>query len=125
MDATLLGAARRVAIAIVLASTGAASAHAAMATGGLTSQPSGHFEFCKSNPAECSIRMRDEGPAAMTATLWREVNSVNVSVNRSIRPMNDFDIYGSDEVWAYPDSRKRRGRRHRRRAPRRPARSDP
>jgi predicted transglutaminase-like cysteine proteinase len=78
-------------------------AHAGMATGGLTSQPIGHYEFCKSNPSECSIRPRDAGPVAMTGAVWKQISSINASVNRSIKPMNDFDIYAKDEVWAYPD----------------------
>jgi len=78
-------------------------AHAGMATGGLTSQPIGHYEFCKANTAECSIRPRDTGPVTMTSATWKQINSINESVNRSIKPMNDFDIYGKDEVWAYPD----------------------
>lgn len=105
MVATFWSAARRVATAIVLIAAGAQSAQAAMATGGLTSQPIGHFEFCQANPEECAIRMRDEGPVKMTAALWQDVNAINVSVNRAIQPMNDFDIYGRDEVWAYPDDR--------------------
>ncbi|MCV3239274.1 transglutaminase-like cysteine peptidase [Mesorhizobium sp. ZC-5] len=74
-----------------------------MHTGGLTSQPIGHFEFCKSNPGECAVRSADGGPEHMTGKLWRQLASVNLSVNDSIKPMNDFDIYGKDEVWAYPD----------------------
>lgn len=74
-----------------------------MITGGLTSQPIGHYDFCRINPAECAIRIRDEGPETMTKALWDELLSVNAAVNASVRPMNDFDIYGKDEVWAYPD----------------------
>lgn len=83
---------------------GAASATAApMTTGGLTSQPIGHFEFCRSNPAECSIRLQDNGPEPMTAALWQEIGEINVSVNKAIKPMNDLDQFGKDEVWSYPD----------------------
>jgi predicted transglutaminase-like cysteine proteinase len=81
----------------------AAQASELMHTGGLTSQPIGHFEFCKSNPAECAVRSADGGPEHMTGKLWRQLASVNLSVNDGIKPMNDFDIYGKDEVWAYPD----------------------
>ena len=80
-----------------------AQASELMHTGGLTSQPIGHFEFCKSNPAECAVRSADGGPEHMTGKLWRQLASVNLSVNDNIKPMNDFDIYGKDEVWAYPD----------------------
>ena len=82
---------------------GPAAAASAMATGGLTSQPIGHYDFCKANPAECSIRPKDLAPAAMTSALWRELVDVTVAVNAAVTPMNDIDIYGKDEVWAYPD----------------------
>jgi predicted transglutaminase-like cysteine proteinase len=81
----------------------AAVAAGAMITGGLTSQPIGHYEFCKANPAECSIRPKDLAPLRMTAALWRQLGSVTAAVNAAVKPMSDFDIYGKDEVWAYPD----------------------
>lgn len=74
-----------------------------MVTGGLTSQPIGHYEFCRANPAECTIRTRDNRPERMTGALWRRLVTINTAVNAAVRPMNDFDIYGKDEVWAYPD----------------------
>ncbi|MET3579095.1 putative transglutaminase-like cysteine proteinase [Mesorhizobium robiniae] len=80
----------------------AASAAGPMATGGPTSQPIGHYDFCKTNPAECSIRPGDLSPATMTGSLWRKMLSVNAKVNASVKPISDFDIYGKDEVWAYP-----------------------
>lgn len=75
---------------------------APMATGGLTSQPIGHYEFCKANPAECALRLRPTNPERMTDALWQMIGKLNTQVNASIRPMNDLDIYGKDEVWAYP-----------------------
>jgi predicted transglutaminase-like cysteine proteinase len=73
-----------------------------MVTGGLTSQPIGHYEFCKANPAECSIKLRDTGPLHLSSAIWKELVDVNVGVNTTVKPMNDFDLYGKDEVWAYP-----------------------
>jgi predicted transglutaminase-like cysteine proteinase len=94
-------------LAIGLASSGfwATAANAfesAMLTGGLTSQPVGHYEFCRDHRAECAIRSDKDVPEAMSDPLWRKITSVNAAVNRRVRPMNDFDIYGQDEVWAYP-----------------------
>lgn len=86
----------------LIAATAGASA-APMVTGGLTSQPIGHFEFCKNNPSECSISVRDNGPEQMTGALWRELGEINLAVNQAVKPMNDVDIYGKDEVWAYPN----------------------
>ncbi len=87
----------------ILSASAMASAQP-MATGGLTSQPIGHYDFCRINPAECSIKERDDGPEQMTGALWRKIVSVNVAVNAAIKPMNDIDIYGRDEVWTYPDN---------------------
>jgi predicted transglutaminase-like cysteine proteinase len=90
-----------------LASLGAAlsggAAAQSLGTGGLTSQPIGHYEFCKANPAECAIATPDRGPVRMTKALWNRISSVNGSVNAAVRPMSDIDIFGKDEVWAYPD----------------------
>ncbi len=89
-------------IVALASSLGAAGAAQLMHTGGLTSQPIGHFEFCKANPAECAIRSTDNGPELMTGKLWRKIASVNLAVNNSVKPMNDLEVYGKDEVWAYP-----------------------
>lgn len=75
-----------------------------MAAGELTSQPIGHYEFCKRQPLECSVRLRDRGPMAMTDEWRGMVEYVNLTVNREIHPMNDIDIYGVEEYWAYPDN---------------------
>ncbi len=75
-----------------------------MRTGGLTSQPIGHYDFCQANPAECNIRLRDEGPERMSDDFWKLAVAVNVRVNAEVKPMNDIEIFGKDEVWAYPDN---------------------
>ncbi len=75
-----------------------------MATGGLTSQPIGHYDFCKTHRGECSVRPSDLAPVAMSATLWQRLAGVNTAVNAAVKPMSDMDIYGKDEVWSYPDS---------------------
>lgn len=80
-----------------------ASADAPMLTGSLTSQPIGHYEFCKANPVECSIRPRDTGPLLLTDAVMSLILATNQTVNAAVKPMNDIDIYGKDEVWAYPD----------------------
>ncbi|MDP3547760.1 MAG: transglutaminase-like cysteine peptidase, partial [Phreatobacter sp.] len=55
------------------------------------------------NPAECAVATPDRGAVRMTDALWNRISSVNVAVNAAVRPMSDVDIYGKDEVWAYPD----------------------
>lgn len=89
-------------LAMLLALPAAASA-GAMVTGGLTSQPIGHYDFCKANPEECSIRPTDLAPAVMNDALWSKLTTITAKVNAAVKPMSDLEIYGKDEVWAYPD----------------------
>jgi predicted transglutaminase-like cysteine proteinase len=90
--------------ALVALSLGAGSAVAGspMAVGGLTSQPIGHYEFCQKNPTECAIRNRDKRPERLSGALWDKIVSVNATVNASVKPMSDSDIYGKDEMWTLP-----------------------
>lgn len=90
-------------IAAATGSTTQASGAGAMITGGLTSQPIGHYEFCKRFASECSIRPRDTGPVIVTDALWNQISEVNKAVNAAVKPMSDYDVYGQDEYWAYPE----------------------
>lgn len=74
----------------------------AMVTGAVTSQPIGHYEFCQSHKAECSIRSRDTVAPRVTDHGWTMIRKINAAVNAAITPMTDFEIYGREEVWAYP-----------------------
>ena len=80
-----------------------AVASASMVTGGLTSQPIGHYDFCKTHVSECNIRPTDLNPIRVSAYVWQEIASVNDEVNHAVKPLSDIDHYGKDEVWAYPD----------------------
>lgn len=84
-------------------STSQASGLASMVTGGITSQPIGHYEFCKRLPSECSIRPADTRSLVVTDKVWSAIDRVNRAVNKAVKPMSDFDIYGQEEYWAYPD----------------------
>lgn len=92
-------------IAIVASATSAVPApqpHAGMITGGVTSQPIGHYEFCQSHRDECSVRSRSNAAPRVTEYGWSIVRNINSTVNSSIAPMTDQDLYGRDEVWSYP-----------------------
>jgi predicted transglutaminase-like cysteine proteinase len=39
----------------------------------------------------------------MSGALWSAIVNVNAAVNDTVKPLNDLEIYGKDEVWAYPD----------------------
>ena len=60
----------------------------AMVTGGLTSQPIGHYDFCKLHPNECNIRPADLAPARMTDGFMRKLINVSARVNAAVKPMS-------------------------------------
>jgi predicted transglutaminase-like cysteine proteinase len=86
----------------MLALAGFAAAAPSMEIGGLTSQPIGHYEFCKLNPSECLVKANDLAPYHLTRENWQMLFKVNQAVNKRVRPATDQDIYHKDEVWAYP-----------------------
>ncbi|MBO9655679.1 transglutaminase-like cysteine peptidase [Agrobacterium sp. SOY23] len=73
-----------------------------MVTGGITSQPIGHYEFCQKYADECNIRSKVTPPPRVTDYGWGVVREINTSVNTTIVAMTDQEIYGKDEVWEYP-----------------------
>jgi predicted transglutaminase-like cysteine proteinase len=87
--------------AMSTAATPASTNNLSMVTGTATSQPIGHYDFCQIHRDECGPN-RNVSPAEMSDAKWGVVRSVNAMVNNSIPPMTDKEIYGKDEVWAYP-----------------------
>jgi predicted transglutaminase-like cysteine proteinase len=91
--------------ALLVSSSSAFTAPAsllAMQTGGVTSQPIGHYEFCQANPSECQAGSRGRAAAKVTAYGWTVVREINASVNHAVTPMTDKELYGKDEYWTYP-----------------------
>lgn len=72
-----------------------------MVTGNVTSQPIGHYDFCRRYRSECGVN-RDLMPVKMTGDNWATVNQVNRYVNKAITPATDMEVYGREEYWAYP-----------------------
>lgn len=73
-----------------------------MQTGKLTSQPIGHYEFCKREPKECGIISRDTRALQLNHANWQRIVEINLAINERIKPMTDMEIYGVEEYWAYP-----------------------
>ncbi|MCO5733837.1 transglutaminase-like cysteine peptidase [Rhizobium sp. SSA_523] len=81
---------------------GAFAAAGAMTVTGKANPPIGHYEFCKTYASECVPTVADQGPMTLTEDKWRKILDVNYTVNTSITPMTDMEIYGVEERWAYP-----------------------
>jgi predicted transglutaminase-like cysteine proteinase len=73
-----------------------------MSVGARTSQPIGHYEFCKDRPDEC-LPNTSAVPVHLTPARWNELTTVNTRVNDRVRPVPDIEIWGRAEVWSYPD----------------------
>ncbi len=73
-----------------------------MVTGGITSQPIGHYEFCQKYADECNIRSKVTPPPRVTEYGWGVIREINTTVNTTIVAMTDQEIYGKDELWEYP-----------------------
>ena len=83
--------------------TGAAkAAEAFMHTGGRTTQPVGHYEFCQHDPIECRETTPKQPPVTLTRKLWAAMVDINNKVNTAVTPETDMQIWGKEEVWSYP-----------------------
>lgn len=71
-------------------------------TGGLTSIPVGHAEFCKANRAECGRNAEVVDAVTLTEALWTELLVVNQRANAEVVPVTDQELYRVAEYWTYP-----------------------
>ncbi len=80
----------------------AASAKPFMVLGGLTSQPIGHYHFCRTHAGECDSQADDGKGVRLTEYGWQIVREVNQAINANIMPITDLDQHGVEERWNYP-----------------------
>ena len=82
----------------------AKAGQAFMPTGGRTTQPIGHYEFCQREPDECRQKTSKRAPVELTRELWAAMIDINNSVNAAVAPLTDIEMWGKEEVWSYPTS---------------------
>lgn len=85
-----------------IASKSEASSSPFMETGKLTSIPIGHYMFCKENPSECKTVTKDDVRVQLNPDNWGTLLAVNHQVNSTVAAVTDADLYGQEEVWAFP-----------------------
>lgn len=73
-----------------------------MITGSVTSQPIGHYEFCKQFSDECKVRSARKKAPKVTSYGWDVVSKVNSLVNDNVAPLTDWELHGQEEIWSYP-----------------------
>ena len=74
---------------------------------GQSSPPIGYVQFCERLPADCEIIAGSERRVELTPQRLSDLDRVNRMVNRDIKPATDWELYGVEEYWTYPDARKR------------------
>ncbi|MEM5472278.1 transglutaminase-like cysteine peptidase [Hoeflea sp. AS60] len=85
-----------VALAALFSLLSPAFASTWLKTGRETTRPYGHVEYCTRNASDCRSRSANAGlPAARLGVL----NSVNLAVNRAIKPAADTTAFGRKEFW--------------------------
>lgn len=95
-------------ISIVAASTfipmtgNAFASDRTMVTTGLSSPPIGYVQFCKAHPDDCKTYDRPHLLVKLTRAAWSQLNTINTTVNTSILPATDMQVYGVLERWEYP-----------------------
>jgi predicted transglutaminase-like cysteine proteinase len=77
-----------------------------MQVGTVTSQPIGHYEFCKLHADECRVRSSDTRAFELTNKVRRSIDALNRAVNTGVVATLDIENYGTDEVWTYPENGK-------------------
>ncbi len=69
---------------------------------GLTSQPIGHYEYCKAYPTDCR-KAGSTKAVTLSRGRWAELDSINGDTNRRVRPVTDMEYYKVEEYWTYPE----------------------
>jgi predicted transglutaminase-like cysteine proteinase len=88
------------------ASTGKAAAASRqsvfMRVFGPAQPPYGFVRFCDGKPASCAASGLDEDRFQPSAESLSDLDEVNRTVNRTIQPVTDAEIYGVSEYWTLP-----------------------
>lgn len=88
-------------ILAVAGGTAAQAANRPMPVQGSTSQPIGHYDFCKRYAEECAANA-EVGLIKLTKATWETIVEVNDAVNLGIFPRTDEEMHGVAEYWSYP-----------------------
>ena len=80
----------------------AQAGQAFMHTGGRTTQPIGHYEFCQREPEECRQKTARQAPVELSRKLWAAMVDINDRVNVTVTPRTDLEMWGKEELWSYP-----------------------
>jgi predicted transglutaminase-like cysteine proteinase len=67
-----------------------------------TRPPIGYVAFCRRHPADCAAKTPAAPRLHLTSQRWDELNVINTTVNVTVAPVTDLDLYKTNEYWDYP-----------------------
>lgn len=86
-----------------LDASGRDTAQATMRVFGETRPPIGYLAFCRRQAGECDATAPQAPRPRLDARRWQELDAVNATVNMTVAPVTDLDLYKTVEYWTYPD----------------------
>ena len=72
---------------------------------GSAQPPYGFVRFCDMQPEECNTAQSDDARFQATPERLSELDDINRTVNHTIEPATDLEIYGVNELWTLPKTR--------------------
>jgi predicted transglutaminase-like cysteine proteinase len=73
-----------------------------MPVGEPTRPPAGYLQFCQTFRSDCVQGPQEARDIVLSAAAWRDLVTVNDTVNQTIKPMTDVENYGKEDWWTYP-----------------------
>jgi predicted transglutaminase-like cysteine proteinase len=67
--------------------------------------PHGFVQFCEETPTECSADHGQEARFDASPVRLKELDEINRTVNHTIQPATDLEVYGVNEYWTIPTKR--------------------
>ena len=67
--------------------------------------PYGFVRFCETNPEHCAPGRLEEARVAVNPERLSDLDEVNRTVNRAVKPVTDMELYGVSEHWTMPNLR--------------------
>jgi predicted transglutaminase-like cysteine proteinase len=69
---------------------------------GRSDVPIGWVQFCQERPGDCTASGPSDAVVEMTPERERQLASVNLGINRALKPVSDMEHYGVVQRWTIP-----------------------
>ena len=69
---------------------------------GRTSQPIGHFNYCREHPGDCVSNAASPLAPELTKEKWSQMIEINHHANIAVTPVTDMEQYSKEEYWTLP-----------------------